>query len=124
MDEVQNFSPCSDDIKQLKQIDNMSRANDLGSVASFENMIPNYANNNNTHLPDRDPVKPSQKPGAVAKPRPSTSQLSGKATKRMVNRVKLLKNVVDYRPITPANVTKVDHQASKKPFNKPTASSL
>ena len=47
--EVQNFSPRSKDIQKLQEIDNVTRAKGLGSTASFENMVPNYANINNTH---------------------------------------------------------------------------
>ena len=123
--EVQNFSPEQSDIRRLREIDEMSRAKNLGSTAAFENMVPNYANTNNTHAVESDFYVP-QRPtvGGVQKPRPSTSQMSNKAPKRMVDRVKLLHNVVEYRPVTPGHITMIDKQASRKQFNKPTASSL
>ena len=46
--EVQNFSPRSEDIEELQKIDCISRAKNMGSVAPFEDMIPNYASSNNT----------------------------------------------------------------------------
>ena len=80
----------------------------MGSVASFENMIPNFANINNTHTVEWD-LRKEQRPTSPPKPvRPSTSQLSNKAPKRMVSRVKVLKNIVDYRPVTPGHITMFD----------------
>lgn len=46
--EVQNFSPRSEDIEELQKIDCISRAKNMGSVAPFKDMIPNYASSNNT----------------------------------------------------------------------------
>lgn len=42
----------------------------------------------------------------------------------MINAVNQLHQIVEYRPITPGHVTQIDHEVKKKPFLKPTASSL
>ena len=46
------------------------------------------------------------------------------APHRMINAVNDLHQIVEYRPVTPGHVTQIDYDIQKKPYVKPTASSL
>ena len=80
---MQNFSPRPDDIEQLQKIDYLSRGHHLGNVAQFEDLIPNYANINNTHTDQKEIVPDVLTRPVVTKVRPHTSQLSRMMPKRM-----------------------------------------
>ena len=46
--ELHNFSPMTDHLYALKKVDNAARARTGTNIASFQDLIPEYANTNNT----------------------------------------------------------------------------
>lgn len=57
--DMQNFSPRPQEVEKLQKIYFKAKQNGVGPVADFEDMIPSYANTNNTQAnPDIFRINP------------------------------------------------------------------
>ena len=91
----------------------------MGNIASFEDLIPEYANINNTQFEEKDLAPQTKRPT-----RPNTSTLSKMFPRRIINKIREKHQIIEYRAIDPGHITQFDQKIIKKPFNRPTTSTM
>lgn len=123
--ELHNVSPVTDHLRALKKVDNVARARIGENIASFQDLIPEYSNANNTNIMPA-PFQPTRSY--------SKSLLENRMPQQMLQAARQKYKVDDGFALDPnparrpgtakSNITTFDRKAVSKQFAKPTASFL
>ena len=123
--ELLNFSPVTDHLSALKKVDHAARARIGENIASFQDLIPEYSNVNNTNImpAPSQPTRPY-----------SQSLLENRMSQQMLHAARQKYRVDDDLQLDPrganrpgtaqSNITTFDRKVASKQFAKPTASFL